>query len=600
MKTRKTYITFIFSLILGLGGVLLYASDNPERKKARYYFLEGAREAAFNRQAEAYEYFRKAYETDPTYEDAAGAYGSLRLFVRTDTLQSDAEIERTLRLMQQYVDAFPADLYAGQMYGYVTSRLDTVEESIRVLERMTTLKPKETYLLMNLADVYMMARRYPDAVEAINRYESIEGKNQSSSLKKMSFLLAGADTIGAINEASELIATNPRNPANYVLKGNLFEVIGKPDSTLFYLKKAEEISPDNGAVKMALATYYKETGDSVAFDNAVYDGLLSEDFELEEKIAILGDYLQTLIDEKGETGRGDHLFDVLSEQYPHEPILIDLMARYNGAKGDFDQAAEQISYAIDLDPANTGYWLQKMRYEMAAEKPQEAMKTYEEAESHITVAESMTLLYAAAASENNDFQKSEEAYAKLIHSSNPNLPLWEAANAPQFRNSLSYDDLQRLSTFYNMLGDMYFKAGDIQKTFGAYDNSLYFFPDNALTLNNYAYFLAETGGDLDRALQMSRKALDADDTNPTFIDTYAWILFKRKEYKEALQYQELAIDFAETNEEGSAEYYHHMGDILFMNHQPSEAVEYWEKALLLEPDNELLKKKVEHKTFFFE
>ena len=37
-----------------------------------------------------------------------------------------------------------------------------------------------------------------------------------------------------------------------------------------------------------------------------------------------------------------------------------------------------------------------------------------------------------------------------------------------------------------------------------------------------------------------------------------------------------------------------------MNHEPEQALEYWEKALDLEPDREVLKKKVKNKTFFYE
>ena len=104
-------------------------------------------------------------------------------------------------------------------------------------------------------------------------------------------------------------------------------MIGKPDSVLSAYKQAETLAPDNGAVKMSLANYYREIGDSIMLDNMMYDALLSEDFGIEEKISILGDYLQKLIDEKGEKSRGDYLFSVLMQQYPHEPSLLDISAR---------------------------------------------------------------------------------------------------------------------------------------------------------------------------------------------------------------------------------------------------------------------------------
>ena len=66
-----------------------------------------------------------------------------------------------------------------------------------------------------------------------------------------------------------------------------------------------------------------------------------------------------------------------------------------------------------------------------------------------------------------------------------------------------------------------------------------------MTLNNYAYFLTETGGDIDKALEMSKESLDLEPENPTYLDTYARILFKKKDYKEALEYQMKAVAAAE-------------------------------------------------------
>ena len=43
----------------------------------------------------------------------------------------------------------------------------------------------------------------------------------------------------------------------------------------------------------------------------------------------------------------------------------------------------------------------------------------------------------------------------------------------------------------------------------------------------------------------------------------------------------------------------HYGDILFMNARPDEALGQWKQALADDPDNKLLQRKVEHKTYFF-
>ncbi len=594
---KATFIIIALSLLsLFMGGAAI-ASD---RLKARYYYMEGARERAQGNALEAYEYFKKAYLTDPTYVEAGNAYATTRLIINTESTQTPEEVKRSLAMIQAYVDTYPGDSYESRFYAYLATQLDTLPEAIRIYERLDSLMPKETLNLVQLADVYMADHNPAMAIDALNRYERAEGKSPQVSLKKMSIHLNMGDTVKAIDEATSLINHNEKEPTYRILKGNLYEIIGNNDSTLAYYKQAEALNPANGMAKISLANYYKNVGDSVAYDEKMYEALLSEDFDLDDKTGMLQDYLQTLLNDSSDTSRGDHLFSVLMEQYPHEPTVLDLSARYMGAKGDFKGAEEQINYAIDLNPTDVNYWGQLMRYQLAEDRAQDAMATYRRAGEHIELPNGLKLMYASAATLEKDYDEAEATYAELIHEADPTLPLTDSITDSSILNKFSYDGLTRLSTLYNMLGDMYYSAEMLDKAFRAYDNSLFFYPQNQLTLNNYAYFLTENGGDLDRALEMSREAVAADPENPTYLDTYAWVLFKRKEYAEALEAQKQAVEAAEKEGEVAAEFYHHYGDILFMNHMPEEALANWKKALELEPDNPLLKKKVTHKTFFFE
>ena len=122
-------------------------------------------------------------------------------------------------------------------------------------------------------------------------------------------------------------------------------------------------------------------------------------------------------------------------------------------------------------------------------------------------------------------------------------------------------------------------------------------PDNLLALNNCAYYLAVEGRDLDKAEEMSARTIKERPDDATSLDTYAWVMFRKKNYTEAMAYIDKAIA---NSEDPSEELYHHAGDIYFMNGEPQKALEFWEKALALDPDNELLQRKVKHKTYFYE
>ena len=553
-KELKRTGVLLFALMFALAGFC-----NENRAKARYYFLQGSLEASNSEMAKAYEYFKKAYELDPEYLDAAFTYGNQRLFVRSDTLQSDTELKRSLKLMQDYVDANPQDLYATQLYGYLTTALDTVEEAIRVYETTYDIMPKETQLLGLLSEAYIRHQNPKAAISALERYEGIEGKSRDISLKKITYMLAAKDTMAAVEEAKKLIDSNPRDPYNLLLMGNLYELTGNMDSVVNVYKKAESLAPGNGAVKMSLAQYYRTVGDSVMLDNMIYEALLSEEFELEDKLGILGDYLQKLLDESGDRQRGDHLFSVLQNQYPHEPDVLEMAARYAGAKRDFAGGEEAIGYAIDMDPSNEKYWLMLLSFELTQNKYEEAVKDYRRAKEYIEPSMQMKNLYSGAASMLKDTAEAENIMAELLKETDERLGITDDTKTEieAVRGSLDYDNLVWVSTLYCMLGDLYYKAGKANQGFSQYETSLYFFPDNALTLNNFAYFLSEEGRDLERAKKMSRRSLDLSENNATYLDTYAWILYKLGAFEEAMDYMKLAMEIAEQTGDDNEEYKTH-------------------------------------------
>ena len=95
-------------------------------------------------------------------------------------------------------------------------------------------------------------------------------------------------------------------------------------------------------------------------------------------------------------------------------------------------------------------------------------------------------------------------------------------------------------------------------------------------LNNYAYYLSETGQQLDKAEQMSLKTVKAEPKNATFLDTYAWILFRQKRYAEAKIYIDQTL---QCDSDTSAVLLEHAGDIYYHVGNKQQAVEYWKQAL---------------------
>jgi len=112
---------------------------------------------------------------------------------------------------------------------------------------------------------------------------------------------------------------------------------------------------------------------------------------------------------------------------------------------------------------------------------------------------------------------------------------------------------------------------------------------NAVIYNNYAYFLSLREERLDDALEMARKANRLSPNNPTYLDTYAWVLYMLERYEEAREPMRLAVSLDRTD---SKELLIHYGDILYKLNDRFMASIYWKKALEKGYDPEEIEKRL--------
>lgn len=108
--------------------------------------------------------------------------------------------------------------------------------------------------------------------------------------------------------------------------------------------------------------------------------------------------------------------------------------------------------------------------------------------------------------------------------------------------------LKNKSDAFSLLGDIYQKAGNYERSFQYYDSCLVYNPDDAMALNNYAYYLSLQNMKLDTAEVMSRKSNELEPDNATYLDTLAWILYLKGNYEEANRYIDRALELMKPEE----------------------------------------------------
>ena len=539
------------------------------RVKATYVLMEAQRQHFLEHDDAFYHLIAYAYSLDSTNTSIA-FYMGVAKFERTSFEHTD-ELTAALAQMRKHVEAHPEDKYEARLYAHAAFLVNQYQEGLRVLNIQHQLYPQDDNLLSTMADAYEKTSDYQKALAIYDTLQQWQGQSVELSSAKLKAYQALNDTTGAIHEMRALLASAPTNADYNLAMGKMLFMFGYRDSAMVYYDKAQQYEPDNGLTYLTKAEYYLALGDTLNYDRQTYQALVSTDLDVESKLQILVNYTKTLLSAKDTTHRTDHLFDVLIEQHPLEPQIRVLYSEYLMVIDNNEGAAEQIDYALNLDPTNKELWTRLMAYYLYAGNYEKAIEVGDKA---IRLNPDNVELYSYLGSS----CYSVKQYDKAIEVYDKALAILDSTQVDDRSNLLSGK------------ADVKFAMGDTIAAFALYDQSLDLNPDNPGTLNNYAYFLALSNRDLDKAERMSAKTIVEDAANPTYLDTYAWVFYMRKEYTMAQLYIEMAIN---NEEQPTSELFEHYGYILLANGDKQKALEQWRKAIELKPDNEQLVKQIE-------
>lgn len=546
------------------------AISEDDRVKAEYIFLEAEKQRNMGRDDAFHHLLQYAHSLDP--ENSAIAYylGYSRL-MKSNLSVSDSLFSSSLRMMRKHVDAHPEDKYEAMLYANGNMIANQVQEGLRVLKIQAERNPHSVEVQLSIADAYARLEDYRNAIAAYDSVQQWQGQSVQLSARKVRAYQALNDTVGAIGEMRSLLATAPRNVDYNLAMGNMMLMFGERDSALTYYDKAQQYELENGATYLAKAQFYNAIGDSVNYDQQTYQALVSKDLDVASKVEVLADYARHLLVAKDSSARTENLFKVLIEQHPNEPQIRMLFSDYLAAKDDMKGAAEQMDYAVNLDPTDAQAWNRLLVLNIISENYEAAIAAGDRA---IELNPNNIELYgyiAPAYYNIKQYDKAIEVYKKALA-------------------AVDSTDTEHRSMFLGGMGDAKFSMGDTIGAFALYDQAIEIDPNNVSILNNYAYFLTLCNRDLDKAERMSAKTVQAEPQNATFLDTYAWVFYKRKEYTMAQLYIEMAI---KNERRPSSDIYDHYGDILLAVGDKQEALKQWKKALELDAGNKELLEKVE-------
>ena len=550
--------------------IMVNAQETDDSQRYDRLFLEAIIEREKGNDAAAFEMLRHCLDIKP---EASEAYYYLaHYYLRMkDNDKALAAFKKASLLEPDNVNYLET---LAQMY----LQSQDLESATETFERLSKAEPDREDVLGMLVQLYSNDKnQYPKAIATLDRMEQLDGMNERISYAKAEFYQKMGNGKAAIAEMKKLADQYP-NDLNYRnAYADMLLVNNNEKKAIDIYRGILKEEPANSKVLFSMRTYFLGQGNTVAADSMTVNILTRSNANTDEKIYLLRQEVMDNENDGGDSTKVIQLFERTINAKGSDPSIGLLYASYmelkKMPKADINRVLEDV---LEKAPDNAAARLQLIA-DAWERKDYDRVVTLCSAARQYNPDEMAFYYYQGVALSQQD--KTDEALDTF-------------KNGISVINEQSSPDI--VSDFYAIMGDLLHEKGDKQQAFAAYDSCLQWKPDNLGCLNNYAYYISESGGNLSKAEEMSYKTIKAEPKNATFLDTYAWILFRQERYAEAKRYIDQTL---QCDSDSSAVIVEHAGDIYAKCGDIDKAVELWTEALKKSPDNQLLARKARQRKY---
>jgi tetratricopeptide (TPR) repeat protein len=603
------------------------------RAEAYYHFSLGLGARLAGDTDEALVEYRKAQKLDPSASSIRVEIA--RLFKDVGRLDQAAEEARAaVALDRDDADAhlILAQLEQAQAAGPAAE--DALRRAAAHYEEVVRLRPADGGSLLYLAGIYGQLRQHEDAARVWGMYVALDPGNFEAHVQRgTQFLLAGRseEATAALKAALEL---QPDSARAYQMLGDIYARAEQSEQAIVHYRKALELDPENVRVRLGLGELLQgesRSEEALAEAEAVLSSDPANRFALDLKARSLRDLRR--FDE------AEAAADALVAADPKdlkaaylkvtiaEALLEELLSR-PPVEGDDDGPSDRRVFLVHL-----GFAYQQLgRHAEAAKafarakdeggppdanllsfhaealylakQKDEALAAVRAARERFPDDPDLCGLEATLLREKGD----ETAATALIEALRAKAPEDEKAKvlgrvadfyrrAGRFgeaekalREALDADPKNLASLF--QLGAVLERQKRHDDAEAVFRDALALEPDSAPVLNYLGYMNADRDVRVEEALALVQRAVELDPQSAAYQDSLGWALYRLNRLEAA----EAAVRRSLERDGDNAVVLDHLGDILARRGRVAEALQYWQKALKGEDEeNELDRARVEAK-----
>jgi tetratricopeptide (TPR) repeat protein len=522
-------------------------TDSEQDPGYLYAFTEASRLLLFGDYGRSLSLFNECLKYEPG--SAAVHYQLAQIYIKAGDMTSARNFSRTAHLIE------PGNTwYAMQLASvYQASRMP--DSAIVVYNSLLKGSREDMNLLFRIAALYEQEGKYKEALQYLDNIEKETGITREVCISKSRIFSKTGKKQKALYELRRCITGGEQD---YIILGVIAEFYrtnNKPDSAMHYYELITKDHHDDANVMFSYGEFLLEQG-MIKKAQSVYLDIFGNQ-SIDENIRI--SYLYNAIQDERLFKLVSPVLDtVVNTIYRQGIDSIRIISLYSDIKyrsGKYEDAARALKRIIAKDDKNYSAWEQLLFCESALSH-KDSVKYY----GQIAIARfpERPLPYLVLGS----VQYESKDYSKAVMT---------------LETGEGYAGGDRLKVeFYSLLAECYSKIGHMETSDDYYMRSLKIDSLNVVVLNNYSYSLAVRGDNIEKAISMSRYTIEKEPYNSTYLDTYAWVLFKDNNLADAEKFIKKAIQYGGST---NPEILNHYGDILAKRGKTKDAIAAWSEAL---------------------
>lgn len=570
IRVRAFFVTLLILLCLHAGAQEKYGvTDSVARVRAlEYYYLQARSYLEQDSLDRCFEMLEHCHALDPESSAVMYDLSSFYAVMGNDSIAHD--------MLERIVKADPSNLYYNKALVNYYLNIGNLDAAIKVYEKLLDTTRSKSEIYIYLSSLYSEAGEHAKAIDVLEKIERLEGTSENITIDKVRHYMALGDSSRAVDAVMDMIMENPDELRYVTLLGSTYSALGDRDKALEAFLNVLSVKPDDILALNSLAGMYAGESNDSLYCDVIERILVNESLDTESRISTLLRYIE--YKQPTDTARVQALLRRMSGLPFDELEIAEIHSRYlmyNNAPSE--AVVPLLEKILSFDPENLHAILNLLDY---AVKRNDIDAVFKYADNALPYIPDRLEVY---------YYKGLSMY--LLGSKEESVRVYSEGLEKRADNT----EPGLVSAVYALLGDTYHELGMSDECMLAYDSALVYDNANIGVLNNYAYYLALGGKELDRALDMSKMCIASEPDNAIYVDTYAWVLFKLGRYEEARAYAEKLMA---GNEEYSSDVYHHCGDIFAKCGNMEKAVECWTKARNAGDESGILDKKIKKRRYY--